>query len=60
MQDLLTALGLVFVLEGLVLALFPRYVERMAEMLSQIPPDTRRWIGLLAIASGVALVWAVR
>ncbi|MEJ1995227.1 MAG: DUF2065 domain-containing protein [Limibacillus sp.] len=60
MQDLLTALGLVFVLEGLVLALFPRYVERMTEMLSQIPPDTRRWIGLLAIASGVALVWAVR
>jgi uncharacterized protein YjeT (DUF2065 family) len=32
----------------------------MTEMLSQIPPDTRRWIGLLAIASGVALVWAVR
>ncbi len=60
MQDLLTALGLVFVLEGLVLALFPRYVERMAEMLSQVPPETRRIVGLLSIAGGVAFVWLVR
>jgi len=60
MTELLTALGLVFVLEGLVLALFPGYVERMTEMLAQVPPDTRRWIGLLAVASGVVLVWAVR
>ncbi len=59
MQELLTALGLVFVIEGLVLALFPTYVDRVAEMLSEVPPETRRLIGLIAIAGGVAFVWLV-
>lgn len=60
MQELLTALGLVFVIEGLVLAIFPTYVDRVAEMLSEVPPETRRLIGLVAIAGGVAFVWMVR
>lgn len=60
MQELLTALGLVFVIEGLVLAIFPTYVDRAAEMLSEVPPETRRLIGLFAIAGGVAFVWLVR
>ena len=37
MQDLLTAIGLVLVIEGLVYALAPSLVERMLEALRQMP-----------------------
>lgn len=57
---LLTALGLLLVLEGLVLALFPRLLERMLLALAEVPPDVRRLGGLAAMVLGVLLVWAVR
>jgi uncharacterized protein YjeT (DUF2065 family) len=57
---LLTALGLLFFLEGLVLALFPRLLERMLLALADVPPDVRRLGGLAAMVLGVLLVWAVR
>lgn len=59
-QDFLTALGLVAVLEGLVLALAPLRLEEMLEVLRSIPPSTRRGIGLGIVAFGVALLWIVR
>jgi len=57
---LLTALGLLLVLEGLLLALFPRLLERMLLALAEVPPDLRRLGGLAAMALGILLVWAVR
>jgi uncharacterized protein YjeT (DUF2065 family) len=57
---LLTALGLLLVLEGLVLALFPRAIERMILALAELPPEARRLGGLAAMLLGVLLVWAVR
>ena len=60
MEDLLTALGLLLVLEGLSLALFPRLIERLVEALSEIKPETRRVIGLIAMGLGVVVVWLVR
>lgn len=57
---LLTALGLLLVLEGLVLALFPRLLERMLLALAEVPPDVRRLGGLAAMVLGVLLVWAVQ
>lgn len=58
--DILTGLGLVAVLEGLVFALAPLRFEELLEMLSRMPVETRRMIGLLAITIGVLLVWLAR
>ncbi len=58
--DLLTGLGLVAVIEGLVLALAPLRFEDILETLRQMPVQTRRNIGLAAVAVGVALVWLAR
>ncbi len=52
------ALGLVLMVEGLVYALAPSLVEQMLEALRQLPPETRRLIGLGALALGLVLVWA--
>ncbi len=59
-SDLLTGLGLVAVIEGLVLALAPLRFEDLLEALRQVPVQTRRNLGLIAVAIGVALVWLAR
>ena len=51
------AIGLVLVVEGLVIALLPDRLEELIRMLSDIPPETRRVLGLAAMAAGTGLVW---
>lgn len=60
MQDLLTALGLVFVIEGVLYALAPDAMRRMAARAALVPGGTLRTGGLVAAVAGVALVWLVR
>ena len=54
----LLALGLVLIIEGLAYALAPSLIERMLEALRSLPEPARRQIGLLAMVSGLLLVWA--
>ena len=57
METFLTALGLVFVIEGLVFALAPSRIEELLRIFAEIPLESRRAMGLGAIALGVILVW---
>lgn len=59
MSHLILALGLVLAVEALVLALAPRRIEDALRLIASLGLDQRRTIGLLALALGVALVWAV-
>lgn len=52
-----TAVGLSFVLEGLLFALMPARMERLVEWLARASRDRRRALGLAAIAAGVLVVW---
>jgi uncharacterized protein YjeT (DUF2065 family) len=56
----LFGLGLVAIIEGLALALAPARMREALEAIARMDPDRRRLVGLLAIAIGVALVWASR
>jgi uncharacterized protein len=60
MWDLLAALGLALVLEGVLYALFPAAMRRfMAEALKQ--PDSAIRIGaLIMLFVGVGIVWLAR
>ncbi|MEM7753343.1 MAG: DUF2065 domain-containing protein [Pseudomonadota bacterium] len=60
MELILLGLGLVLVFEGLVLALLPNRLEELIKMLDDIPLETRRMMGLGAVAVGVFLVWLTR
>ncbi|NNF71184.1 MAG: DUF2065 domain-containing protein [Rhodobacteraceae bacterium] len=60
MAFLLLGLGLVLVIEGLVFALAPSRLDEVLEMLRRIPHDTRRFMGLAAVAIGVVLIWLAR
>ena len=57
MSVLLLGLGLVLVFEGLVFALAPSRLEELVKLISEIPIETRRAVGLVAVAGGVFLVW---
>ena len=57
MQDLLTAIGLVLMIEGLVYALAPSFLEQMLEMLRRIPEAALRQLGALVVVAGLILVW---
>ncbi|RMD62177.1 MAG: DUF2065 domain-containing protein [Alphaproteobacteria bacterium] len=60
MQDLLTGLALVLVIEGLFLALLPHRLGQIVTMLERTPPEILRLGGLAAAALGVGLVWLIR
>ena len=53
----LLAIGLVLIVEGLVYAIAPTIVEDLLQMLRELPIETRRFLGLAAVALGVAFVW---
>jgi uncharacterized protein YjeT (DUF2065 family) len=59
-ETALLALGLVMLVEGLVYALAPSLVEQMLVALAAIPPEARRLLGLLALVTGLALIWVAK
>ncbi len=60
MFDFLAALGLVFVIEGLIFAAFPGPAKRAMASVLETPETTLRVIGIASAVIGVALVWLVR
>lgn len=58
--DVLMALGLVLVIEGLLYALVPGHLKSMMLAMQKLSNDQLRIGGVLAIATGVAAVWMVR
>jgi uncharacterized protein len=59
-RDFGTALALVFVIEGILYAVFPTPMRRMVVQLATLPTPTLRFTGLIAAGLGVIAVWLVR
>ncbi|MEM8729200.1 MAG: DUF2065 family protein [Pseudomonadota bacterium] len=49
--------GLVLIIEGLVWWLAPSLLDRLAEVLRDLPLPTRRQMGMLAVVSGLIFLW---
>jgi hypothetical protein len=60
MSDLIAAIGIVLLLEGLLYAAFPDMMRRAAAEVSRVDPEVLRLVGLLAGISGLAVLWLVR
>ncbi len=60
MTDFLAALGLVFVIEGLVFAAFPAQAKRAMQSVFDTPDMSLRVIGIGSAVVGLILVWLVR
>jgi uncharacterized protein YjeT (DUF2065 family) len=60
MSDFLVGLGFVLVIEGMLYAAFPGGLKKMMAMAQEMPEQSLRAGGLVALAAGVLLVWLVR
>ena len=59
MPELLLALGLVLVIEGLLYALVPAKLKAMMLAMQKLSDDQLRIGGVAAMATGVVAVWIV-
>ena len=60
MSDFLAALGLVFVIEGLIFAAFPDAAKRAMASVLETPDTSLRLIGIGSALVGLIMVWLVR
>ena len=60
MEDFLAALGLVFVIEGLIFAAFPHHAKRAMATVAETPEPSLRLIGIGSAVVGLLVVWLVR
>jgi uncharacterized protein len=58
--DLVTAIGLAFVIEGLAFLAFPEGVRRMMTVVAASPTQQMRVAGVISAILGLAVVWLVR
>lgn len=60
LTHLLTAFALIFVIEGLLYAIFPTHIQKMMAIASDFTPEKFRSFGAAMVAFGVMLVWALQ
>ena len=60
MTEFLVAIGLVFVIEGLLFAAFPSAAKRLAATAIESPETSLRVAGLISAVIGLVLIWVVR
>ena len=60
MSDFIVALGLVFVIEGVVFAAFPGPAKRAVSAVQEAPEGALRTVGLFSAVIGLVVVWLVR
>jgi uncharacterized protein len=60
MSDFIVALGLVFVIEGLIFAASPASAKNAMAHVLETADATLRVIGIVSAVLGVVLVWLVR
>jgi len=60
LDDLWRALALMAVFEGVVYAMAPEQMKRMARSLQDMPADILRMGGLMVAFLGVAALWLLR
>jgi uncharacterized protein YjeT (DUF2065 family) len=60
MEDFLAALGLVFVIEGLIFAAFPGHAKRAMATVLETSETSLRVIGIGSAVVGLVVVWLVR
>jgi len=60
MNDLITAVGLLFFIEGLFLAIFPSRIKSMLELIKNIPESKLRSFGVTFLLIGFLMIWYIK
>ena len=60
MSDLVTALGLLFFIEGLLLAMFPSRIKNMLKVIETMSTNKIRNSGIFFLVIGFGIIWYMR
>jgi hypothetical protein len=59
-DDLITAIGLLFFIEGLFLAIFPSRIKNILELIKDTSINKLRIFGLVFLIIGFAIIWYIK
>ena len=60
MNELITAIGLLFFIEGLFLAILPSRIKNMLEAIKNTPENKLRFFGLFFLIIGFLIIWYIK
>ena len=60
MSDLITAIGLLFFIEGLLLAMFPSRIKNMLKVIENMSANKLRYSGIFFLLIGFLIIWYMK
>ena len=60
MSDLITAVGLLFFIEGFLLAMFPSRIKNMLKIIETMSENKLRYSGIFFLIIGFVIIWYMR
>ena len=60
MSDLITAIGLLFFIEGFLLAMFPSRIKNMLKIIETMPENKLRYSRIFFLLIGFIIIWYMR
>jgi len=59
-KNLITAIGLIFFIEGLLIAIFPSRIKSMLELIKKTPEQKLRLFGIVFLILGFLIIWYIK
>jgi|TARA_Y100000817_G_C16549474_1_gene408102 uncharacterized protein YjeT (DUF2065 family) len=60
MKELILAFGLLFFIEGLIIAIFPSRIKTMLKLIEEIPVNKLRITGVFFLLIGFLIIWYIK
>ena len=60
MNEFIIAIGLIFFVEGLFLAIFPSRIKGILEFIKNLPENKLRLLGLVFLIIGFLIIWYMK
>ncbi len=60
MSEFIIAIGLVFFVEGLFLAIFPSRIKSILELIKNTPKSKLRLLGIVFLIIGFLIIWYIK
>tara|TARA_B100001057_G_scaffold443204_1_gene479133 strand:+ start:607 stop:792 length:186 start_codon:yes stop_codon:yes gene_type:complete len=59
-KEVLIAIGLIFFLEGMILAIFPSRIKSMLEFIKNTTESRLRFLGVVFLIIGFLIIWYIK
>jgi len=59
-NEFITAIGLIFFIEGLFIAIFPSRIKSMLELIKNTPENKLRTLGAIFLIIGFLIIWYIK